>query len=332
TWKETMEYHHGADTKATFTGEPTARHDGEKISARTLQVAFDQNMRLARITAEGQAVMDVTSSGAGENKDPSETGNPLPTTLLPGVPPGKAQHWRISCGSLVILPAEKCVRSTTSGTFTLEGEASSGSISWQEKMNLNSVEGYAEFSGHVVARVSGAELASDRLRLDFNPGGELRHASAKDNVHFISGGENSRELTSDSAEAVFAADNALRQIIARGQVEFFDQEAAVHADRLQLFLESSDADKRSSISRGLAEGNVWLSYRKEDLEAGGDRLSLDRQTDVYVLTGEPYAYVQRGGVKTQNWKITLNRQTGKMVLPPGERPATWSAQTSRTSP
>ncbi len=167
-------------------------------------------------------------------------------------------------------------------------------------------------------------MRSEELRLDFGEGGELRHASAQGAVHFAATQERAWELNSQSAEAIFAAGSVLRQFIARGEVEVLDQSRALYGQRVQLFLEAVPDQDQPVMSRAVAEQDVWVWYqeRKERLEAGGDRLEWDRDSDTYVLTGDPNAYIKRGETQSENWKIILQAESGKMTLPAGEKPVT----------
>jgi len=130
------------------------------------------------------------------------------------------------------------------------------------------------------------------------------------------------QLTASSAQAVFGAANALRQFIARDSVKVNDRERTLNADILQLSLTEVEGHEEPVITRAVAQGNVSVTYdqRKERLEAGGDKLEWDRDTDVYVLTGQPNAYLRRGMLRALHEKIMLERLTGTVHFPAGARP------------
>jgi lipopolysaccharide export system protein LptA len=316
-WQGLMEFRQSPRTVARFRGGAMARRAREMIKGEELLAEFDEDMRLARLTATGGALVEVHSL-AGEAARPGEE-PPLPD--IAGV---EGERWRLECESVTLAPLQRMIRSGTPGSLTVLGaDAPSGTIGWSKSMSLDSAEGYALFEGDIQADVPGAELSSDELRLDFEQTGQLHHARAQGNVLFVSRGKDGWQMSSQSAQGVFAAGNVLRQFIARGEVEIIDKSRALYAERVQLFLEQLEGREQPVIDRAVAERDVWVWYEQEErLEAGGDRLEWERETDTYVLTGDPHAYVRRGNIRTQNWKVMLRRASGEMELPPGDRPVT----------
>ncbi len=319
-WKDHMEFTQKERPVATFQGEVVARRHQQLIRGRELRVEFDERMNPLQIRSTGEALMELRP----RNKKTEPADRP-PTETAEGllaIPRLKGEYWRLEAESVSIDPRVQSVQSQTPGTLTvLKSDKPSGAISWQDEMKVDSVRGQAEFQGDVEAQLQGAELSTDWLRLLFDQGGQLRHTAARGNVFFAAGGESGWELKSESAEAIFGTGNVLRQFIARDDVEIIDPDQRLRARRAQFFLASVEGREEPVITRAVAEGDVWVEYRKkEQLEAGGDRLSWDRETDTFVLTGDPYAYVKRDNVKTQNWKITLDGGTGQMSLPEGDRP------------
>ncbi len=317
TWRDEMEYRPAPESVATFAGEAVARRGDEIISGERLRLEFDESMDLVRILAEGNAVVDTSSDSPSHGAQPA--GQHAPPT---GLTAARAQQWRMGAEAVEILPAAEVVRSDTPGTIEmLQNGTVTGAIQWQERMSLNPAQHYALFVGAVEATMQGTLTKSRELRLNLDEDGQLRHITARDEV-FFSDAEGGWEVKAESAEAVFAAENALRQLIARGDVRVTDESRSLYGRRVTLFL-SEDAElNQPVVTRAVAEGEVWVWYQEpeERLEAGGDRLEWQRDTDTYLLTGDPYAYLRRGDMKTQNWKIFLDRTTGRLTLPPGDRP------------
>lgn len=329
-WHEQMSFVQRPVPVATFTGQATARRGEQSISGESLEVTFDLEMEPVRIVAIGNAVMEARSehgepapaqTGAGV-----ESGEPEKEAAPPALLPATTGHWRLASDEIIVSPPLELVTSPTGGVLTmLEGDATTGIISWSKSVELDLAENEARFSGKVIADLRGASLKSETLRLESDEAGKLRHMWAEDEVHFARKGERAWELRSGSAEAVFGAGSQLQQIIARDSVEVRDGTCTLVAQLLQLFLVQVEGAEGPVVQRGIAQGEVRVEYEgTERLSAGGDRLEWNRDTDSYVLTGEPDAYVGRGGMTARNDKILLDRTTGKVTFPPGPKPVKWT--------
>lgn len=322
TWQESMEFRRQPEPLATFTGNAVARRGEESIRGDRVRLEFDEEMAPRRIVAEGNAVIDARSVPASEDA-PEPEGAAQGATSLPGLTGTQAEQWRMNCDEVEILPSDQMIHSATPGTIEMmeEGEVT-GRVEWQERMDLDSKNQYAQFVGAVRADVQDTEMRSRELRLDLSETGQLRNITARGEVYFNSP-ERGWEVNADSAQAVFAADNALRQVIARGNVRIDDESRELTANRITLFLDEDAESEQTVITRAVAEEEVWVRYQQREregrLEAGGDRLEWQEDSDTYTLTGDP-AYLRRDNTKTQNWKIILERTTGKLTLPPGDRP------------
>ena len=326
-WEGPMEFRRGQPTTAKFQDAVHATREEQSIKADSLEVKFDENTDPTLITATGSAVLEVTL------RPPEQGSAPPPAEaeeapVMPTVAPEEGDVWRLSSETLVIDPAGRTVRSPAAGELVLlHKDAPSGGIRWQEEMKLDSSAGEAEFQGDVVAEVDGSTLNSRTLSIDFDPAGRIQHVSAREGVVFTAGLELPWRVESESAEAVFTADNDLKQVIARGDVRITRPSHALHADRVQIFLARAEGQQEPAVSRAIAEENVWVSYteQEESIEAGGDRLEWDLEDGTYVLTGDPNCYVHRGGVRMENWKIVVDPTSGRASAPPGERLTTTRA-------
>ncbi len=325
-WQGPMEFRQGDRPVATFEGGIRARRQGQTVTTDSLKVEFDENTDPARITAAGNAVLEVAIAPPQSNSE--QPAGPAEGPVLPGIGAGEEDLWQLTSSSLVIEPAQQVIRSPSPGRLALlGGHTPSGSIEWQQSMELNSSAGHAEFEGAVVAGVAGAALESNVLKIDFDQSGRLQHVSAQEEVVFTAGSEEPPwRVQSNSAEAVFASESVLKHLIARGDVQIARPNHALNAGRVQIFLQQVEGQEDPVVSRAVADENVWVWYEQEErLEAGGDRLEWDKDSDTYVLTGDPNCYVRRGDVRLQNWKIIVDPASGRASAPAGERLTTTRA-------
>ncbi len=314
-WQKNMQFLQQPEPVATFEGSAVARRGDYMIEGEVLRVDFDRKMSPIKISATGDAVVEVVSAdetppAEGDSGSQGEEPTALNAVGLTG------KHWRLECSEVVIQVEEQIMHSSTAGTLVVfEKDAPSGTMSWDSKMQLDLTDLYARFEGSVVARVPAAEMASNTLRLDFDETGQLRHGSAEGDVRFTAAGEGGWLLTAASAEAIFGQASSLQQFIARGGVEIADAHRRLRAARVQLFLQEAEDQSQPVIYRAVAEDEVWLQYQQKDtVEAGGDRLEWNQTTERYVLTGEPYAYVRHGVmIVNESPTIILDRPTGRMV-------------------
>jgi len=324
-WQQMMHFAERPDRVAMFSGHVVARQNGQTIRADTLHVRFDPQWDIAHIVATGHAQMDVITEKPPVEPTPgeAETKGILTVPTLTGGAAPKRSRWQVAGETLTIEPGAQSLTSETPGTLTVMANGSeTGRITWQESMHFQQAANSARFKGDVKADFADALLDTDELRIEFNNTGQLRNVWANANVRFRVKGPEGWQLTASSAQAVFGAANALRQFIARDSVKVNDRERTLNADILQLSLTEVEGHEEPVITRAVAQGNVSVTYdqRKERLEAGGDKLEWDRDTDVYVLTGQPNAYLRRGMLKALHEKIMLERLTGTVHFPAGARP------------
>ncbi|MFW6189708.1 MAG: LptA/OstA family protein [Planctomycetota bacterium] len=309
-WQQSMRFVRGQEPVAYFQGAATAESKEQSIQADALQVEFGPEMEPARVLARGNALIEVQSAGRS-----------LPDAGLTGAaeeaPDGRDREpglWRLTADSVTIAPPQQTIQSGTPGRLDLiEGGSSSGSVRWQETMRMDSDRNEAVFEGTVEASLSEVRVNCDRLSLHFNEEGELRRTHAEGNVDFRSTGDKTWRLRSTSALGMFTS-GRLRQFIARGEVALSDPDSTVNCRRLTLFLNEVEGEPEPVVTRAVAEKDVRVSYRKqEEIEASGDRLQWNRATDQYVLTGEPYAEIKRGGGATVAERIVLTRSSGDLI-------------------
>ncbi len=322
-WHRMMHFKRGASPLAMFMGSVTARRGDQSIQGETLRVAFDENMKPLEIAATGDAVLDVrpTPEEAAAEQAPKTDEAAGEEAPAPGLLPLEGEHWRLATDSFTIALPEELLTSDTPGSLTvLEADTPAAAITWQKSVRLDLQKNFAKFSGQVRADVPQALLDCQQLTLWFDSQRNLHHMNAKGDVHFARKEGGAWVLKADSAEAVFGTGNELRQLIARENVELRDATHILNAKRVQLFMERIEGKTRSGISRLIAERDVRVKYPQEREEGGGDRLEWNADSDTYVLTGDPYAYVRKSQVETRHDEIRLDRLTGTMSLPPGARP------------
>jgi len=323
-WQEMMRYEQAPKASAMFTGAVVADRAGQHIRAETLRVEFADDQSPKRITATGNAVIDVTAPREAAPDDEA----PETSEKTKAVPPGASglqlggDRFRLTCETAVVdLSAEVLSTDTPGELAVFQKDERTGLVKWQKGMRFKLAEGVAEFQGAVAADMSGAMLKSEQLRLDFDEARKLRHARAQGNVSFMTKTEGAWQLAAGTAEAVFAGSNQLRQVIARDGVRVTDQSRTLTSESLQLFFKTAPAQGGPTLERAIADSNVRVTYRGElDIDAGGDRLEWNAETDTYALSGDPCAYMRQGNVKTENSEILLDRQSGRLTLPPGARP------------
>jgi lipopolysaccharide export system protein LptA len=310
-WDQSMRYEQGESPVATFRGDVLAVSGGDSIQTEALRVEFNAENDPVRIVAEGDTTIDVRSDGGAL----AGTGPGAPSEVDEGDAP-QADAWRLRCEAVTIEPQKEMIRSETPGSLILlQDQGSAGNIAWQGAMQLDSTANRAVFRKGITAEVSGVTLNCDELKMDFNDAGELRHARADGDVRFIDSGPDAWRLESASAEAVFASGGELRQFIAREAVELSDRHNTVNCERLTLFLDEVPGEQGPSIRRAVAERDVVVVHEADDdrLEGTGDRLTWDRETDTYVLTGDPRAHVRRAGLETSPKRFVFHRTTGEPV-------------------
>jgi len=314
-WQESMRFCERPSPKANFRGQVVARRGPQQIRGESLDVDFDPDMNVLRALAGGGAVIDIRS----RPQRPSDAAGPA----LPGVAEVEADHWHLEAREVTILPPEDVLASETAGALTvLSKGVTTATIRWNKNMRVSLPGGFAHFQGQTKANVSGAELQSDSLKLDFTPERKPRHIWAEGSVQFVSRSEDGWQLRSDSAEAVFDAQGELRQVIARGHVQVQDPAYTLTSEVLTLHTAPDEQqDKPVLIERAVAERNVHVRYLTEgELETGGDRLEWERRTDIFVLTGEPEAYWRYGDLRHRSPRMLFDRATGRMHSPPSSRP------------
>jgi lipopolysaccharide export system protein LptA len=324
-WGKEMHLDQGSTPSATFAGNVTARRGNQLIRAENLRADFDQDWNPTAIVATGQAVIELSPPAPEQvQKRPGTApAAPLLAGVLPGALPEARLGWKVASESLTVEPPRQAVRSSAPGTLTiLKAEGPPDTVTWQRAMSIDQTDDMAVFEGQVHAVVSGSQLDAERLTVESNDAGEVRHITADGGVRFGVGQPQGWELTSAWAEAVFASGNALKQFIARDNVRVHDQNRLLTAGVLQLFLESVEGEKQPVIDRAVAQDNVHVEYQQTDkmdkMEGGGSRLEWDRKSDLYTLSGEPVAYLEQKNVRVENDRITWQR-SGKTELPAGIR-------------
>jgi lipopolysaccharide export system protein LptA len=321
-WQKAMHFRQGGEPVAIFRGGAVAVRGDQRIGGETLRVDFDPDMNPTRIVASQDALLDIQTpqkeqpaGGAPEAAEREKAG----ALTVPGMQGGQ---WRLTSEEIVITTPDQHIQAPAAGTLTIiEAQTPTGTVVWQDSADVSLIQRVANFRGHVQADVPEALLNGDSLKLDFDEARNLRHMWAEGTVYFAGKQKGAWQLNADSAEAVFAAESEMKQVIARGNVQVQDDLRTLTTRLLQLFFERVPTEGQSALDRAVADGDVLVKYRSEDrTEAGGDRLEWNRQTDLYVLTGKPEAYLQRGRLKSLAEKILLDRPTGRLEMPPGARP------------
>ncbi|KPK59726.1 MAG: hypothetical protein AMK73_08465 [Planctomycetes bacterium SM23_32] len=327
-WQDRMSFHQQAAPQASFSGQVAASRGNHVMKGDRLRVEFNADMEPLTIVATGNAVLDVLAELA-------ETGRALPVgrasegaapggeaAAAPGTASVEGERWHLDSQELVIEIPPELIRSQTGGSLSvLRGEATTGAIACEGALLLDFAQNVARFSGNVNAEVSGTLLRSDDLKLDFDDARNLRHIWAEGNVRFAQQREGAWQLECDSAEAIFAAQSELREVIARSSVEVRDERRVLTSQLMQLFLGKVEGEPQPVLQRAVWQEDVLISYvQDERIEGAGDRLEWTRDDDTYVLTGDPQASLRRGALMVLNDKILVDRPSGRLSLPPGARP------------
>jgi lipopolysaccharide export system protein LptA len=324
-WQREMHFRQRPAPLARFSGDVVASRAGQLISGQELSVEFGPEMTPVKMAVGGGAVVDVFSAPPGPasgGAQPAPDAAGRGASLLPGIAEMKGERWRLTCEEIEILVAEELITSSRPGSLSvLQGDVATGTITWERSLALDFGNDVARFGGNVSADVSGTTLKSEKLKLDFDEKRDLRHVWAEESVYFTQQREDAWELESQFAEAVFAANSQLREVIAREKVEVRDEQRVLNCQMMQLFLEKIAAEPEPVLQRAVAQQDVAVRYVQEErLEAEGDRLEWERVSDTYVLTGEPHALLRRGSLMITNDRILLDRPSGRMTLPPGAEP------------
>ncbi len=328
-WDRMMHFTQDSSPVAMFAGKVRATRGEQEMQAESLRVSFDADMNPLTMAATDGAVIDVRTTEAGPlavapAEEPALAGEAgSEGTGVPPVPTLRGDRWRLAAEALTLDVQQRMLTSETPGELTVfEADVATTSITWQKAISLDLASNSADFSGDVKTQMSGADLQSEDLRLYFDADLRLRHVTATGNAHFVAEqGAATWELQADSAEAELGTGNELKQIIARGSVQVAGQQHSVSADRLLLFLERQPEAPRPVVARATADGNVRIRYVEDQpLVAGGDAFEWKRASDIYVLTGEPQAFMRKGGLEVRNEEIRVHRSTGEVSLPPGARP------------
>ena len=328
-WQESMKYSRNSPARAFFTGDVEASMGTRTIHSQQLRVKFNESMAPREIIASGEARLsshgDSTAKKkekTGENKEPSGTSDENPVSLPSGA--GGMKGWALECAEFTIRPGENILKAGSDGKLRLNEDTKGAKkfIRWADRMEYSGKDSSALFVGDVHARVAGNRLSSERLRADFSKSGAVRYVRARKNVDFSGTGQASWDMESDSAEAIFEGDSKLREVIARDNVRVSDQRGELECEFLHLFLEDDPTAKKGSrLSRAIAETDVFVNHREPpESKAYGDKLTWNYDTGLYVLTGDPYARLIRGGTKAKYEKLIINRKTGEIQAPKGSRP------------
>ena len=319
-WQKEMHFAQRPSPVALFAGSATARQGDQQITGETLRAEFDEKMSPLRISARGGAAIEVRSA----EKAAAETPGGAPAGgAAPGVVPAlTGGRWRLTSEQFDISVPDDAVTCPLPGVLTVfTGDRPAGTITWQKTMRLDTANNAAVFEGDVNGEFSGAVLKSQKLTVEFDKARKIRHVFADGSVFFSRQEQGAWQLESKSGEAVFAAENELQQVIARGDVRVRDEQRLLSAQLLQLFFGRPEIGTQPALDRVVAQDTVRVNYLQgPPTEAGGDRLEWDRKANIYVLTGDPGAYLRRGALKVMNDKVLVDRDTGRMTLPPGARP------------
>ena len=336
-WQKGMRFVEDETPVATFWGDVVAAREGRRITGDSLRLEFTPEMKgLRRVVVTGGAAVEVRSGPHEGQKAEAEGPGPAPrepqTEVLPGVPALKGDDWRLEADEITMLPETEVISAKLPGTLTIfSGGAPGGTISWQKGMRAALQEGRATFTGQAKADLSGSTLESDSLTVEFDrTTRRLRHILADGNARVVTRQDGGWHLQSEMAEAVFSADNELQHVIARKNVKVQDPLYLLTSDVLTLFMTRDEESKTVVIDRAVAEREVRVEYKEEDLRAGGNRLEWQRETDTFVLTGEdPQAYWRYGSLMERAPVMVMDRASGQMHLPRGKRPHRTQISTER---
>jgi len=328
-WGTSALFQRGDDPVATFEGTAQAHRAGQTIGGDTVRVEFDGEMEPLLIKARGKAFIEVLDRRLQAGGKPG-------TTAVGLLPAGAHGDLRLTCEEISVHPTEKVISSPTAGTLAVLNQGVPGdTVRWSKSMRLELSRNVAEFEGDVMADTRDGVMTAQRVLLEFkdNPVSgrpELNHIGAEGGVEFRGKGDDPWKITSATAEIVFAGGSRLHQFIARQDVEVTDQVRSLRSAGLVLTFAQVDGEDKPVLSRALADKNVRIHYQGEGLagaiEAGGERLEWERDTDIYVLTGDP-AWYRRGALEDRNRVIRVYRPTGlqeeaAFIAKPGDRSKT----------
>ena len=339
-WHKSMDFERSSNAIAVFQGGVTARRGAHQISGERLTVNFNQDTKPTRIVVSGDGAMRAVTDGKaktepakpqnqtnkGQNEDYAESVKALSSGLA-GMG-GGSSGWELLCPEFALELEKNSIAASRGGTLNFTEKDNQNSIRWSTKMKVSGDEKFAYFEGGVNARMSGAFLQSESLRVEFDGKGELRDTKAEGNVVFSAREHGGWKMKCSTCEAFFVGDSALRQIVARDEVEVTGDNIGVDADQLQLFFKEMGPDNELTRTRAIARRNVVVRHRgKDELQATGDLLVWSREDDRYVLVGDPYAEVSRGDVKIRNEKIIMDGKNMSLSAPKGGTPVETEVQT-----
>jgi lipopolysaccharide export system protein LptA len=326
-----MEFQRGEKPVAQFRGKVTAEHEHRKLRADLVDVVFDPEMNPTTIDASGDAQLWVQSAKPDEKTDENEkeprgeehgSGDEGRLALSEGT------QWHLSASRIVGELEKELVTAQGAGELkVLAEDEAEDRVRWVDKMEVNFGDSTARFYGEVLGTFSGASLNCRELSLDFSEGRELRHINARGAVKFTTAGERPWQLTAESGEGIFAPGSRLRQVIAKKNVEVKDQQRRLRSELLTLFFEEKEETGKARLERAVAQKKVEVRYEgEEDLRASGQRIEWRRETNKYRLSGAP-ARVIRQKVSIKGENIIIDRQSGHISMPRGDRPAGTGVET-----
>lgn len=325
-WQGDMKFSTGAERVCTFSGGVQALSEQGRLSSRSLVVHFDKDTSPAKLTASGDAVLEDVKAhrdeGAEETAKNDKT-QPKASDAIPRLPDLKQgmTSWRLSSHEIVVEPPKNTLSCPAAGSLVLTKPGGpADTIQWTKQMIADAAQSFASFEGKVKAHFSGAVLSSKKLRLDFNKARQLRHVKAEGDVELTQPESARWKVNCGSAEAIFAADNVLSEVIARDAVRIVDNEITLTAGILTVFFKNIEGVNKAA--RAEARGKVFAIHRKGEtpVTARGDLLKWNRETGFYEISGKPHAELQMGRIKQQAQTILVNPETGRMHVPKGGEP------------
>lgn len=97
----------------------------------------------------------------------------------------------------------------------------------------------------------------------------------------------------------------------RGQVQVRTQDYELDADRLDVYLDTSDTAGDNRLQRLHASGSVEI--RQQDQQGTGTELQYDHRSNTFVLSGDP-AVLLRPDSRLEAPRIELDRTTGRISV------------------
>jgi len=336
-WERGMVFQGVGQRFAEFEGGVQAYRPGEKIMGDKVRVDFDEQMNPLKIISTGNAVLEVQRDQAGPAVEAGPGAGARPSedrALTEGVfevPQfdGAVTQWRISGEVLVGEPAAHVLSSPGPGLLEVMRQGEQGDrLRWSKSMRVDMGSGFALFEGEVKGRFSDATLACDKeLRLDFDQARQLRYIDARGRVDFQAVGPSPWRLKAQRAEATFAAQSVLSQVIAHQDVLVSDRQSTVQAQLLHLYFSPSQEEGQIELDRANATTDVVVNYAGETpLQATCDELDWDKGSDEYVLRGNP-ARISKQGQSLQGGIVYVNPKDGTARVLKSDVPATTSVET-----